>query len=248
MANSINWHDIRWLNWRYFLLDLGVIALFWYLLKQLRRFVIKHGIKFINGAFWIANRVATRSISAQLSMRRYCRVQLEDEAGRSLQVPGLKGEALDVDEVFVPLTLELGGQDQTLASSDVLGAGNRLIIVGDPGSGKSTLVKRLHRDVCRNTSRAPRKGKLPISVELRTLVPPNQLESETEAGDWLFEQLRATVQRVEGFEMTQLFDSWATDAGLLVLFDGLDEVSTFAVLPCQAWRSVSSGFEGRRRG
>jgi hypothetical protein len=222
----ISWHDAHWLNWRYALVDMGLLALFWYLLRRLRRFVVRHGTKIINGAFWAADRVATRSISAQLSMRRYCHVQLEDEAGRSVQVPGRKGETLDVDEVFVPLTLELGGQDKNFSSSDILEVGNRLIIAGDPGSGKSTLMKRLHRDACNDTSRAPREGKLPIRLELKTLVPPNPLESDSDAGDWLFEELRAAVQQVEGFDMAQLFDSWATDAGLLILLDGLDEVGS----------------------
>src|ERR1039457_2571132 len=102
LINLINSKNSDWLNWRYILIDLGIIAALGYFFRQLRKFIVKNSKTTINGMFWISTRVATRSISAQLSMRRYCRNQLATESGRFLQVPGVKGIALDVDEVFVP--------------------------------------------------------------------------------------------------------------------------------------------------
>jgi predicted NACHT family NTPase len=159
-------------------------------------------------------------------MKRYCQTQLDSESGKFVHVPGRKGTALRIDEVFVPLTLELGDRKLNFSSEDLLEAGSRLIIVGDPGSGKSTLIKRLFREECRNTSVAPRIGNLPIRLELKSLIAPKELKTDADAGEWLFSQLRSAVQQVEGFEMIRLFDSWATDAGLLVLLDGLDEVGS----------------------
>lgn len=207
-------------------ITLGVTALCVYLLKKLRQLIIRHGRTIINGVFWILERVLTRSISAKLSMRRYCSLQLANESGRYLQVPGSRSTALDVDEVFVPLTLELGGRNKTYTNTNLLGAGSRLIVVGDPGCGKSTLVKRIFRDTCWDTYDRPSRGKLPIRLELKNLTPPSDAPSESEIVSWLMTVLENSVSQVEGFEMYQLFDSWSTDAGLLVLLDGLDEVAS----------------------
>jgi hypothetical protein len=235
------WNDIHFFDWRSILTNLGIIAVAWYFLKKLRKFVVKHGKMIVDGTFWVLTRIVTRSISARLSMRRYCQIQLADESGRTLQVPGQRSTPLDVDEVYVPLMLELGGLDEAYTSSDALNAGNRLIVVGDPGSGKSTFIKRIYRDTCFKTSANPRRGKLPVRLELRNLSPTKKFASDEEAGQWLFDELRSMVTQVEGFEMGQLFDTWVADTGLLVLLDGLDEASS------QSYKEIASALRGLGR-
>jgi hypothetical protein len=66
---------------------LGVTGLFWYATKKLRSFIVGHGKTIINGSFWLLERIVTKSISAKLSMYRYCAAQLSEESGRFLQVP-----------------------------------------------------------------------------------------------------------------------------------------------------------------
>ncbi len=205
---------------------LGATGVLWFLIKQTRRLVQVHGKTLISGAFWVLERALTRSISASLSMKRYCITQLANDSGRFLQVPGSGNLALDVDSVFVPLTLQLGGRNKTFNSSNFLDAGSRLIVVGDPGCGKSTLIKRVFRDSCVRASGHPAKERLPIRLELKSLTPSQEIKGETSAGEWLMALLREAVNKVEGFEMGRLFDSWSTDAGLLVLLDGRDEVSS----------------------
>jgi NACHT domain len=222
-------------------ITLGVTAIVWYFLKKVRILIVNHGKTLINGIFWILERLLTRSISAQLSMRRYCANQLSNESGRFLQVPGSRSAALDVDEVFVPLTLELGRRNKTFTSANVLDAGSRLVIVGDPGCGKSTLVKRIFRDTCWATQARPSKGRLPIRLELKGLTPPSNVTNDADAGDWIISLLRNSVSQVEGFEMSQLFDSWSAGAGLLVLLDGLDEVAS------EKYLVIAAGIRGLSR-
>jgi hypothetical protein len=71
----------------------------------------------------------------------------------------------------------------------------------------------------------PAHALLPVQLELRRLDPPSEFSGEQTAGTWLLSQLRRTVATVQGYEMGQLFDLCKTTTGLLVLLDGLDEVS-----------------------
>jgi hypothetical protein len=132
---------------------------------------------------------------------------------------------LEVDSVFVPLFLELGGRRQHFSSSSFLSAGKRLIIAGDPGSGKTSMIKRVFREQCRRAIANPDKKLLPIRLELKTLTPPDDLANDEAAGDWLLQSIRDLASKVEGFEMDRLFDALVRTSGILVLLDGLDEVS-----------------------
>ncbi|MBB5495611.1 NACHT domain-containing protein [Nocardiopsis metallicus] len=131
-----------------------------------------------------------------------------------------------MDEVYVPLTLESGGYGRTYTSLNLLEAGGRLLIMGDPGSGKSTLVKKVYRDTCRQTAEKPGQGRLPILRDLKNLNPPAHLTVERDLAEWLLNELREQVAQVEGFEMAELFDTWLSGPGLFVLLDGMDEVAS----------------------
>jgi hypothetical protein len=166
-------------------------------------------------------------MSALLSIRQYCRNQLKADVTRYLLIPGrAKAISPEVDNVFVSITLQSTTLPAHLYNDNtILRAGNRQIIFGDPGSGKSSLLKRIFRNACRACIVAPSNSRLPVHVELKRLAPPATLSSDITAGAWLLQELRNQVSEVEGFEMKNLFDSCLTTTGLLVLFDGLDEVS-----------------------
>ena len=174
---------------------------------------------------WQFTRHTIKSLSSRFSMRHYCRNQLASDNTKFLQVPGSRGLPLDVDQVFVPLTIEYGNHPpESYKNLELLDESNRLIVVGDPGSGKSSLVKYLFRESCRTAEQVPAKSRLPIQVELRKIQVINE-RNEQKASQWLLTELRRQVAAIEGYDMGQLFDSCLTSTGLLLLLDGLDEVA-----------------------
>ena len=82
----------------------------------------------------------TKAAAARLTLRAYCRIQLAGQS-RYLHVPSHKNIALEIDKIFVPLTLEKSGSRESTNHRSVASSGNRVQIVGDPGSGKSTVIK-----------------------------------------------------------------------------------------------------------
>jgi hypothetical protein len=100
---------------------------------------LKEVVKFaFDWLLWIFAKHAMKALAARLSMRRYCRIQLKSDSNKFLSVPGHRNVPLSIDEVFVPLTAEYGDQIAVAYNSlDILDKGNRIIVVGDPGSGKS---------------------------------------------------------------------------------------------------------------
>lgn len=189
---------------------------------------LKEYVEYVADAiYYRVGRFFYRRMALAVSLRRYMTLQLGRTETRYLRVPG--GEPLEVDQVFVPLNLSLA--DKRVDDSSLLeyaaATGGRIRIIGDPGSGKSSLVKKLFRETCRDAGRFHHSNQrtLPILVELKTLSPPADCGSKEALGEWLFDHLRQTVAKTEGFDSSGLFDVFSTDS-LTIFLDGLDEVST----------------------
>ncbi|MDQ6949717.1 MAG: NACHT domain-containing protein, partial [Actinomycetota bacterium] len=136
-----------------------------------------------------------------------------------------------------------GVGDRTFSLGDLLEAGSRIRIVGDPGSGKSSLVKRLLRDCCREGVSDPKSARIPIIMELKSFVPPEDLGNERIA-EWALGELRRTVIATPVFEMGECFDNYLGTTGLLVMLDGLDEVASDAYQrTSEAVRSLSRSLQ-----
>jgi NACHT domain len=166
-------------------------------------------------------------------MRQYCRVQLGKDSNRILKVSGQAGIALETDSIFVPLRLDAGGAHSKSSSDYALRRASRVAIIGDPGSGKSSLVKKVFRDACRaclgataSRDKDSRPPRLPIRVDLKDFTPPANLRSMERLGEWAFSYLRKQVGSVKGYEMEVLFESYVAGHGVMVLLDGLDEVAS----------------------
>lgn len=169
------------------------------------------------------SRTTRRQIAAWTNLRRYCRTVLAAPNTKYLHIPGSdKSTALEIDDLFVKLRLDWSSPHATEVTDEtLLTVANRLQVVGDPGSGKSSLVKKVLRELCRAGSRRPRGARIPVLIELRELSIPDDADDR-----WLYDHVRERVGRVEGHEMDRFFDLLAGQSGIVVFLDGLDEVSS----------------------
>jgi hypothetical protein len=193
--------------------------------RQWSTFIRRWYNKILNWLIWRAGRVVQQSFASRVSLKRYCELQLDAADSKHLELPSAFSKLLETDEMFVPLLLDEGrGGEQTFSHASVLEAGSRVRVVGDPGSGKSSLIKRVYRDACREALRSPRQARLPIRIELKDFIAPEDDLSPDDLAEWAITQLRANVIHAVAFDIADAFDSYCNNGGLLVLLDGLDEV------------------------
>lgn len=196
-----------------------------YLLTKVRKFLQKHAGSVLDAGMFYAGRFFSRKLCERTSLRSYCRNELERAASKYLQVPGRESRSLLTDRVFVPLQIAASNGDSLsdFESEAVLSSGDRrVLIIGDPGSGKSTLVKRRFRLECKRSQLGFIPGRLPILCELKKLEPPDSFSGAP--GEWLLQELKGSVAGQSGFDMGALFDSMAESGRLSIFLDGLDEV------------------------
>jgi GTPase SAR1 family protein len=216
----------RWkFDFRTALIMMVVTPLLIFLLKIVLKHLKRWSGYLLEGAMYWFSRSIMHSLSGALTLRRYCRLQLA-AWNQYLHVPSSLDITLDIDRVYVTLILERqGGIEGRFTHADLLRAGNRIRVIGDPGSGKSSLVKRLFRDACHKAIKNPRRAQLPVFLELKNLNIPADV-ADASIGQWLLKKLRDDAKTSAVYQMGECFESYAETVGLLVLLDGLDEVST----------------------
>ncbi len=184
--------------------------------------------RWLAAVFYQFDRWFNTSLARRYTLKQYCRIRLGDETTKTLLVPSANLELkLDVDKSFVSLRLEhAAGERRFLDHASLLGIGQRIRVVGNPGSGKSSLVKRLLRDACALALRNPRQARLPVLLELRTLKLPPKADDRKRLGEWLFKAVRDQASKASAFNIGDCVDAYANGPGLLLLLDGLDEVAS----------------------
>jgi hypothetical protein len=97
---------------------------------------------------------------------------------------------------------------------DQLGVGRSLLILGDPGSGKTTTLLELTRDLIKKVEQDVNLP-LPIVFNLSSWKEPKQ-----KFGEWLVQEMSTKYQVDKSISRT-----WIQEQQLLLLLDGLDEVN-----------------------
>ena len=187
---------------------------------------IKRWISYIlEGLLYWISRSFKRSLASALTLKRYCRLRLAED-NQFLFVPSSQDFKLEIDKVFVTLSLDQQNGDPKIYNHrNLLDSGNRIRVIGDPGSGKSSLIKRIFRDTCYLALEAPKKAKIPFIIELKSLkIPTKKLDENL--GDWFLEKIIDDACKNSVYQMRECFDTYAEGAGILILLDGLDEVSS----------------------
>jgi GTPase SAR1 family protein len=241
--NILKWFN----NWQYdpisSLITVIVIPIVIYTLTIIKQPLLS-GIRYlVLGAIYHISAVINKTAASALSLRRYTRLQLAGPS-RYLFVPAARDVHLETDTIFVPLILERAGVEKGYDHSNFLEAGNRIIVIGDPGSGKSSIARRVFRDECRNAQTTPRKARFPLLLELRNIPFPTR-GTEAQLGDWLLDYVRQEITKIEAYDIGGCLDAYLKTTGVLAIFDGLDEISTKHY--ARATRAINQGAERLQR-
>ena len=163
--------------------------------------------------------------AARFSLRDFALNRLGSTSS-VVHVPAPIPVNLPLDRMFVPLTAVSTNQDRISTAQIAQSDYKRVLLVGDPGSGKSTVVRKIYRDVCRTAVSSPAAGLLPVLIELKNLeLFPRSFDSNDQQ-HYLLNIIRQDVESVRTYSSSDLFNSLAINGRLVVLLDGLDEVRT----------------------
>lgn len=208
-----------------FICTLFIIPVFLVLRRVVVKYVKEWTEYLADGLMYLLSRYIRQSLAASLSMRRYCKLQMGNESIKYLYIPSTLDINLDIDKIFVNLTISYIDEDESeFNHTDFLEIGNRIKVMGDPGSGKSSLIKRVFRNTCTSGLKSPRKTKLPVLIELKNINPENI--NDADVGKWFYYYIKGEISKNKVYKMDECFESYASNRGVLVLLDGLDEVSS----------------------
>jgi hypothetical protein len=167
---------------------------------------IKERIKFLVLGIWYHfSAFFTKTAAGRLSLRRYAAIQLAG-VSRTLHVPGVREISLEIDEIYVPLMLEVSGSQNRYNHINLLSAGNRLQIIGDPGSGKSSIAKRVFRDECKLAQIKTGQARFPVLLELRKI--PIRDKNPRAAEDLLIDYIKSEVKKIKIYQAVECFDAY----------------------------------------
>ncbi len=153
--------------------------------------------------------------------RRYNRVQL-------IGLPSLKDNRdLWLEEIYVPLgfTRKPGSNEERFYLPKALSESRHLVILGDPGSGKSTLVKLITHAFGRSTSSS-------LPQHFGPLLPIPIILHDYKVGEWnnYEDMLRSFIKQLDEEIRDSVTVEWLTEylekGQAIVLLDGIDEIGS----------------------
>jgi AAA ATPase domain len=146
-----------------------------------------------------------------------------------LSIPGRL--ELPIDRCYIPLELRAGHMTEAI---QILSRSGAVLVLGDPGTGKSALLSRVIRSLCQECRESRETARLPVYVPLQQLVSyiSNDLkrdlrpeEALTIIESWFQDYEVKPMNLYESDTMLSSL-SQTTKHGVVILLDGLDEVGT----------------------
>lgn len=175
------------------------------------------------GLKYYVGRIIRRRLAGELTLRQYARVHLRSTA-TEMMVPATYPMSLKTDDVFVPLLLKDTNRG-TVEYQDLLEQrAAKTVILGEPGSGKSSLMKRTFRDACRRAVADPAHAAVPILFELRNLSRLDSKDLQLLTRRRLFDECIKSLDDAAAFKTKKSIEHLRHGGGFLVLLDGLDEI------------------------
>lgn len=180
-----------------------------------------------------ATRRVRPKLAARIAVRTYADVALAGFT-RQMQIPSRGRSTLDIERAYIRLSLS-SSPERRVDDETLLTAKGAVLIFGEPGSGKSSLTHKLHREALKQAYLRPMRSRLPLHFELGKLRwddLPEALEARIE---WLRALLRGQVARVKRVnEPDYVVSAFAEGPGLFITFDGLDEVPSDRIAAAQS--------------
>ncbi|RCJ37309.1 hypothetical protein A6770_14330 [Nostoc minutum NIES-26] len=199
-----------------------VAAGFLFLVLIFRDVVTEWVKKFFNAiGTGIYNRFAGSRLFRGIALRKYQQGLIDKY--QELHIPFRPHRPLKVSEVYVPLKVKGASNTEQIDAYHAVNEYRRLMVTGDPGSGKSMLLKHLALSYAEARLYLPEQ---PILVLL-------ELHRLSDAQKSL-EQLLVEALARDNFPHAEHFVEHSLEQGtLMLLFDGLDEVNS-----SDRWRVV----------
>jgi hypothetical protein len=161
-------------------------------------------------------RLARFRLFWRIALQRY-RQSLE-KTYCELKIPFRQSRPLQMQDVYVPLRVD-GGDKKQVDAYQTIQNKKRLVVLGDPGSGKTMLLRHVAFTYARQRLDDFQDQPIPVFLEL------NRVES---AGNSLLVALTKALENHNFPKAERFLISKLENQSLLILLDGLDEVNAQA--------------------
>jgi formylglycine-generating enzyme required for sulfatase activity len=183
--------------------------------------------KYLKDHFRVVPEKATPAIHGDPT--RYIKALREETA--QFDVQGLKfgdnrAYRFPIDEFYIPLTTSLGADEvraRSVPLQEAIREHRKLLVVGDPGSGKSTFLKRVAFELCKDWAEG---APLPVRIEAAVLsnyITQKPGPADPAGPDWIPVFLGADCEEKNRGLSADYFRGRLKAGGCHVLIDGLDE-------------------------